>query len=497
MNRDTKNNYSVFDTHCDTLCCVRDDGKSLNENDCHVDLKRMSEYKSYTQVFACFIDPIYKTCGAERTMNLTDTFHTHTQNLPQNVKAVLSIEGGEGIYSLSALRNYHRLGVKIAALTWNYSNHIASGALESDENRGLTDFGKKVVAEMNKIGMLIDVSHLNRKSFYDIAKVTKMPIVATHSCSDFICPHKRNLTDEQFKIIKNSGGCVGVNFYPPFLTNRDKCGIDDIVEDILKNKQRKLVIEILKGFLKMPKFFVTQDKISDNQIIIDSEDVTHISRVLRLEKGDNVTVCDGQGTDYDAQIDTIEPKKILLNIVSRQKSETEPNIKVTLFQALPKASKMEYIIQKTTELGISEIVPVKLSRCVVKIDNKKDEKKKIDRWQKIAESAAKQSGRGIVPTVSEFMTINEVIEKSKEFDLFFVPYECEEQKTLKEILTSKSDVKSVGFVIGPEGGFDLSETEKLHSSGIDTVTLGKRILRTETAGEAVLAMTMYEIGDIN
>ena len=127
----------------------------------------------------------------------------------------------------------------------------------------------------------------------------------------------------------------------------------------------------------MPKFFVTQDKISDNQIIIDSEDVTHISRVLRLEKGDNVTVCDGQGTDYDAQIGTIEPKKILLNIVSRQKSETEPNIKVTLFQALPKASKMEYIIQKTTELGISEIVPVKLSRCVVKIDNKKDEKKKI------------------------------------------------------------------------------------------------------------------------
>ena len=130
----------------------------------------------------------------------------------------------------------------------------------------------------------------------------------------------------------------------------------------------------------MPKFFVTQDKISDNQIIIDSEDVTHISRVLRLEKGDNVTVCDGQGTDYDAQIDTIESKKILLNIVSRQKSETEPNIKVTLFQALPKASKMEYIIQKTTELGISEIVPVKLSRCVVKIDNKKDEKKKAAKY---------------------------------------------------------------------------------------------------------------------
>ena len=114
MNRDTKNNYSVFDTHCDTLCCVRDDGKSLNENDCHVDLKRMSEYKSYTQVFACFIDPIYKTCGAERTMNLTDTFHTHTRNLPQNVKAVLSIEGGEadiftfGTSQLSQARRKNR-----------------------------------------------------------------------------------------------------------------------------------------------------------------------------------------------------------------------------------------------------------------------------------------------------------------------------------------------------------------------------------------------------
>ena len=127
----------------------------------------------------------------------------------------------------------------------------------------------------------------------------------------------------------------------------------------------------------MPKIFCnTRLKISDNQIIIDSEDVTHISRVLRLEKGDNVMVCDGQGTDYDAQIDTIEPKKILLNIVSRQKSETEPNIKVTLFQALPKASKMEYIIQKTTELGISEIVPVKLSRCVVKIRQQKGTRKR-------------------------------------------------------------------------------------------------------------------------
>ena len=247
----------------------------------------------------------------------------------------------------------------------------------------------------------------------------------------------------------------------------------------------------------MPKFFVTSDKISDSQIIIDTEDVAHISRVLRLGEDDFLTVCDSQGTDYEAEIVSLGQKEILCKINSKSMSASEPNIKVTLFQGLPKASKMEYIIQKTTELGITEIVPAKLSRCVVKIDNKKDEAKKLDRWQKISESAAKQSGRGIIPKISPIMTLDEIIEISKEFDLFFVPYECEEQKTLRNVLLSKKDIKTVGFLIGPEGGFDIAETEKLRSAGIDTVTLGKRILRTETAGEAVLAMTMYEIGDIN
>lgn len=219
--------------------------------------------------------------------------------------------------------------------------------------------------------------------------------------------------------------------------------------------------------------------------------------MLRLGVGDGITVCDGKGNDYETEIERTEQKEVILKITSKKQSETEPNIKVTLFQGLPKASKMEYIIQKNTELGVAEITPVKMSRCVVKIDNKKDEKKKTERWQKIAESAAKQSGRGIVPEVTPFVTLDEVIEKSKEFDLFFVPYECEEQQTLREILTADTDVKTVGFLIGPEGGFDLAETEKLRKNSIHTVTLGKRILRTETAGEAVLAMTMYEIGDIN
>lgn len=247
----------------------------------------------------------------------------------------------------------------------------------------------------------------------------------------------------------------------------------------------------------MSKFFVPYDKIFDSKIIIDTDDVTHITRVLRLGEGDTLNVCDSRGTDYQAEITSVEQNRIVCKILSRCESLSEPNIKVTLFQGLPKASKMEYIIQKTTELGIHEIVPLKLSRCVVKINSKKDEGKKIERWQKISESAAKQSGRGIIPEIKPFATLDEVIAKSKEFDLFFVPYECEEHKSLKEILLSKKDVKSVGFVIGSEGGFDTAEAEKLRDSGIATVTLGKRILRTETAGEAVLAMTMYEIGDIN
>lgn len=247
----------------------------------------------------------------------------------------------------------------------------------------------------------------------------------------------------------------------------------------------------------MSKFFVEEDKISNNKIIIDGDDVVHISRVLRLGKGDCITVCDGKGTDYETEIETVENNKIVLDIKSSEKSVTEPNISVTLFQALPKASKMEYIIQKTTELGISEIVPVSLARCVSKVDNAKTEKKKIERWTKIAESASKQSGRGIVPKISGIATIDEVIECGKKLDLFFAPYECEEQKTLKSVLTEKSDIKTVGFLIGPEGGFDLSEIDKLKKANVPTVTLGKRILRTETAGEAVLAMTMYEIGDVN
>lgn len=246
----------------------------------------------------------------------------------------------------------------------------------------------------------------------------------------------------------------------------------------------------------MPKFFTARENISDTRIIIDSEDAKHIERVLRLSAGDEITVCDGRGTDYRAVIREIDKNAVICDILSSRKCDTEPGIKVTLYQGLPKAAKMDYIIQKTTELGISRIVPVKMSRCVVKLENAVAERKKTERWQKIAYEAAKQSGRGIVPEVAMPMTFDAAIAEMLTADMAFAPYECETQTRLSTVIESGKTAASAAFMIGPEGGYDITETDKLKAAGIRTITLGRRILRTETAGEAVLAMLMYGMGEI-
>ncbi len=243
----------------------------------------------------------------------------------------------------------------------------------------------------------------------------------------------------------------------------------------------------------MSKFFIPRENIRENTIILDGEDVNHITRVLRFQVGDEITCCDGMGNDYISKIKALDKKEVVCEIVSKRKADTEPEIKVVLIQGVPKAAKMDYIIQKTTELGISEIYPCEMSRCVSKIDGIK----KIERWQKISREAAKQSGRGIVPEVHEPISISEAIEVLKSVDVAFVPYECDEGNKLRPILNSVKKPKSAAFIIGPEGGFDKSEIDEIIKNGIHTVSLGKRILRTETAGEAVLSMVMYEIGDIN
>ena len=243
----------------------------------------------------------------------------------------------------------------------------------------------------------------------------------------------------------------------------------------------------------MSRFFIPKENVLETNIKITGDDVVHISKVLRLGAGDDLTCCDGKGNDDLVRIKSISKTEIICDILNKKKSDTEPAIKVSLIQGLPKAAKMDYIIQKNTELGISEIFPCNLKRCISK--NEKD--KKTERWQKIAKEAAQQSGRGIVPEIHNTVNLKDAVKILKNADISFVAYECEENHNLKSALLSEKNPKSVAFMIGPEGGFDKSEIEFLENEGIAVISLGKRILRTETAGEAVLSMIMYEIGDIN
>ncbi|MBQ3124670.1 MAG: 16S rRNA (uracil(1498)-N(3))-methyltransferase [Clostridia bacterium] len=246
----------------------------------------------------------------------------------------------------------------------------------------------------------------------------------------------------------------------------------------------------------MPKFFTARENITDTKIIIDNEDANHIRKVLRLDVGDEITVCDGRGIDYTAIISEIGKYVIECDIKNSAKCDTEPEIEITLYQGLPKAAKMDYIIQKNTELGISKIVPAKLARCVVRLEDTQAEAKKTQRWQKISNEAAKQSGRGVIPEVAMPLTVDEILDAVKDSDLVFVPYECETQTHLRDVVESNPDAKKISFIIGPEGGFDVSEIEKFKAAGIKTITLGRRILRTETAAEAVVSMLMYAYNEI-
>lgn len=235
----------------------------------------------------------------------------------------------------------------------------------------------------------------------------------------------------------------------------------------------------------MPKFFTLPDYIENNRLKITGDDVSHISKVLRMSAGDKIIVCDGEGNDYDAVITSISKTEVEADITGKYVCEAEPSVYVTLYQALPKQGKMEYIIQKNTELGVSKIVPVYTRRCVVKPSDKSE------RWSKVAESAAKQCGRGIIPQVTATVSFEEALKQMVEADLAVMPYECEEENKLKTVLNS-SEYKSISIFIGPEGGFDVKEVEAAIKYGVKTVTLGKRILRTETAASAVLPIIMYE-----
>ncbi len=228
----------------------------------------------------------------------------------------------------------------------------------------------------------------------------------------------------------------------------------------------------------MPKFFTDRENIGE-KIVLTGDDARHIGRVLRMEKGDKVTVCDKEGTDYHCEIENITKEDVTLTVIKSETCPAELGVKITLYQCIPKAGKMDSIIQKATELGVYEIVPVLSERCVAKGE-------KPERWQKIAYEAAKQCKRGVIPKVRNTLSFSEAIGEMKEKDLAFMPYE-----EAKDGKISYSGEKTVGFIIGPEGGFDKKEVDEAIGVGIKICTLGKRILRTETAGSAVLSVLAY------
>lgn len=252
----------------------------------------------------------------------------------------------------------------------------------------------------------------------------------------------------------------------------------------------------------MPKFFVKQEQINGDIIIIQGQDVNHIKKVLRAKIGDELQICNSQnGENFLCDIKEIENEKILCKIKQKIEEKVESNIEVTVFQGLPKADKMEYIIQKSVELGVYDITPVEMKRCVVKLDEKDKNKKQL-RWQKISEVAAKQCGRDIIPQINKIINIKNICELIKKYDIVLVAYENEKEKTLKEQLKlikekmrkmEKDELIKIGIVIGPEGGLEEQDVEILKENGAKIITLGKRILRTETVALNVLSVIMYEL----
>ena len=242
----------------------------------------------------------------------------------------------------------------------------------------------------------------------------------------------------------------------------------------------------------MPRFFVDRSQVQGEEIVIQGNDVNHIKNVLRMRPGDELSLSDGEGVDYFCKISSIERDEVRVNIENSWNSYVELPVKIYLFQGLPKGDKMELIIQKAVELGVYEIIPVRTKRVIVKLDDKK-ESKKIARWQQIAEGGAKQSGRGLIPEVKPVMGFAEALKYAGSLDAALIPYEKAEgiQKT-RSIIHDLKGKKSVAIFIGPEGGFDEKEVEDAMNQGVFPVTLGRRILRTETAGLTMLSILMFE-----
>lgn len=243
----------------------------------------------------------------------------------------------------------------------------------------------------------------------------------------------------------------------------------------------------------MQHFFVTTDQVKKPYIYIEGSDVNHMKNVLRMKPGEQLSVSDGDNCRYLCQVESYEGARAVLKIVETKAVDTELSSKLYLFQGLPKGDKMELIIQKAVELGAYEVIPVSMKRCVVKLDERKAQKK-VNRWNEVARSAAKQAGRGRIPKVRDVMDFPKALNMAKDLDVVLIPYELAEgMEQTRQVMEAVKPGQSVGIFIGPEGGFEKEEVYQTVDAGAKEITLGRRILRTETAGLAVLSILMYHL----
>lgn len=244
----------------------------------------------------------------------------------------------------------------------------------------------------------------------------------------------------------------------------------------------------------MSNFFIDSDNIDGEKAYITGSDVNHIKNVLRMKESDEIKLSTGDGLLYTTKISAFLPDRIVCRIIDCEGGRSELPAKIVLFQGLPKKDKMELIIQKAVELGVSEIVPVMMKRTIVKLEDNKKEQKKLERWRTISLTAAKQSGRDIVPEVSDFITFNEAVKRARSLEYSLIPYENEKgMDKARELIKELKNKKSIGIFIGPEGGIAEDELELAINTGAKPISLGNRILRTETAGLALVSVIAFEI----
>lgn len=245
----------------------------------------------------------------------------------------------------------------------------------------------------------------------------------------------------------------------------------------------------------MPRFFITPEDIAADEITLSGEDAKHIIYSLRAKPGEKFTLCDGLGKDYLCIFESAHKDTALFKILETVNCGNEPDIDISLYMALVKSDKFEFIVQKCTELGVKRIIPVLTERCISRPDEKSD-RKKLERRQKIAREAAMQSGRGIIPEICQTKSFDEALSDMKNDGLCFMCYENERTASISELF-SDGIPKSISFMVGPEGGFSENEVCKASTAGITPITLGPRILRAETAPLCVLSALMYVSGNLS